>query len=307
MVKAWQNLDRFEGRASLKTWLYRIATNVCLDTLSDRSRRFRPMEEGDAGSPEDPLITRPRNYWVEPIPDARAVPADASPLEKTMLRQSIRLAFVAALAASAAAAARRAAADGSARMVGGGSGGMRGHDGRGRQQRAAARAGDACQPQREPRRSRRAGAGARRALRRCVPSLRRRGARVVAARRRGDVHAAVFVLAPWPRVHPRVARTDAVRSAAGRSSCRSRRPARWRSVNIMPPSPAAHISPGASWCSRAWMDASCRGTRSSTPRRCFQSSGFRPACPPRPIPTPTDDFRDARESMSPDFIFVEAL
>jgi RNA polymerase sigma-70 factor (ECF subfamily) len=97
MVRAWQNLDRFEGRASLKTWLYRIATNVCLDALSDRSRRFRPMEEGDAGSPDDQLIARPRNYWIEPILDERALPADASPLEKTMMRQSIRLAFVAAL------------------------------------------------------------------------------------------------------------------------------------------------------------------------------------------------------------------
>jgi RNA polymerase sigma-70 factor (ECF subfamily) len=97
MVRAWQNLERFEGRASLKTWLYRIATNVCLDALSDRSRRFHPMEEGDAGMPDDVLITRPRSYWVEPILDARAVPADASPLERTMLRQSIRLAFVTAL------------------------------------------------------------------------------------------------------------------------------------------------------------------------------------------------------------------
>jgi RNA polymerase sigma-70 factor, ECF subfamily len=97
MVRAWQNLDRFEGRAALKTWLYRIATNVCLDALSDRSRRFRPIEEGEAGSPDDPLITRPRNHWIEPIADERALPADASPLEKTMLRQSIRLAFVAAL------------------------------------------------------------------------------------------------------------------------------------------------------------------------------------------------------------------
>jgi RNA polymerase sigma-70 factor (ECF subfamily) len=97
MVRAWQNLDRFEGRASLKTWLYRIATNVCLDALSDRSRRFRPMEEGEAASPDDALIARPRTNWIEPIPDVRALPADASPLERTMLRQSIRLAFVTAL------------------------------------------------------------------------------------------------------------------------------------------------------------------------------------------------------------------
>jgi RNA polymerase sigma-70 factor, ECF subfamily len=97
MVRAWQNLHRFEARASLKTWLYRIATNVCLDALSDRSRRARPMEEGPAGSVDDALITQPRQHWLEPIPDARALPADASPLERTMLRQSIRLAFVAAL------------------------------------------------------------------------------------------------------------------------------------------------------------------------------------------------------------------
>ena len=97
MVRAWQNLNRFEQRASLKTWLYRIATNVCLDALSDRSRRFQPIEEGEAASPDDPLITRPRTNWIEPIPDARALPADASPLERTMLRQSIRLAFVTAL------------------------------------------------------------------------------------------------------------------------------------------------------------------------------------------------------------------
>jgi RNA polymerase sigma-70 factor, ECF subfamily len=97
MVRAWQNLHRFEERASLKTWLYRIATNVCLDALSDRSRRARPMEEGPAGSVDDALVSQPRTHWLEPIPDARAVPSDASPLERTMLRQSIRLAFVAAL------------------------------------------------------------------------------------------------------------------------------------------------------------------------------------------------------------------
>jgi RNA polymerase sigma-70 factor (ECF subfamily) len=97
MVRAWQNLARFEARASLKTWLYRIATNVCLDALSDRSRRARPMEEGPAGSADDALVAQPRAHWLEPIPDARALPSDASPLERTMLRQSIRLAFVAAL------------------------------------------------------------------------------------------------------------------------------------------------------------------------------------------------------------------
>src|SRR5262245_14745237 len=87
IVRAWQSLHRFEGRSSLRTWLYRIATNVCLDALSDRSRRARPIEEGAVSSPEDPLDTRPRTHWLEPIPDARALPTDASPFEITVLRQ----------------------------------------------------------------------------------------------------------------------------------------------------------------------------------------------------------------------------
>jgi RNA polymerase sigma-70 factor (ECF subfamily) len=97
MVRAWQGLDRFEGRASLRTWLYRIATNVCLDALSDRSRRVRPMEEGPNGSVDDRLETRERTHWLEPIPDVRVLPSDANPFELTALRQSIRLAFVSAL------------------------------------------------------------------------------------------------------------------------------------------------------------------------------------------------------------------
>jgi RNA polymerase sigma-70 factor (ECF subfamily) len=98
IVRAWRSLDRFEGRASLRTWLYRIATNVCLDTLSDASRRMRPIEEGPSTTVEQAsLETRERTHWLEPIPDARALPIDADPYELTALRQSIRLAFVAAL------------------------------------------------------------------------------------------------------------------------------------------------------------------------------------------------------------------
>ena len=96
MVRAWRSLDRFDGRASLRTWLYRIATNVCLDALADRAPA-RPMEERAAGSVDDPLEARPRTHWLEPIPDARILPADADPFELTALRQSTRLAFVAAL------------------------------------------------------------------------------------------------------------------------------------------------------------------------------------------------------------------
>jgi RNA polymerase sigma-70 factor (ECF subfamily) len=97
LVRAWRSLDRFDGRSSLRTWLYRIATNVCLDALAERSRRARPLDDAPVGSVDDPLEARPRTHWLEPIPDARAVPADVDPAEQVMLRQSIRLAFVAAL------------------------------------------------------------------------------------------------------------------------------------------------------------------------------------------------------------------
>ncbi len=97
MLRAWKSLDRFDGRASVKTWLYRIATNVCLDALSQESRRVRTIEVGPAGTVVDPLIEEPRSHWLEPVPDARSIPADADPAEHAVLRQSIRLAFVAAL------------------------------------------------------------------------------------------------------------------------------------------------------------------------------------------------------------------
>jgi RNA polymerase sigma-70 factor (ECF subfamily) len=97
IVRAWQHADRFEARSSVRTWLYRIATNVCLDALSSRSRRARPVEDGPLKTIDDPLETLPRSHWLEPVPDARALPADANPHELAVLRQSIRLAFVAAV------------------------------------------------------------------------------------------------------------------------------------------------------------------------------------------------------------------
>jgi RNA polymerase sigma-70 factor, ECF subfamily len=97
MVRAWRALAQFDGRSSLRTWLYRIATNVCLDALSDKSRRARPIEEGPVGTVDDELETRPRTHWIEPMPDAKMLPVDADPYELTALRQSTRLAFVAAL------------------------------------------------------------------------------------------------------------------------------------------------------------------------------------------------------------------
>ena len=97
MVRAWRNLERFEERSSLRTWLHRIATNVCLDALADRKRRTRPTIDGAQGTIDDALVERERAHWLEPIPDARVVPANLDPAERLALRQSIRLAFVTAL------------------------------------------------------------------------------------------------------------------------------------------------------------------------------------------------------------------
>ncbi len=96
-LRAWRSIDRFEGRAALRSWLYRIATNVCLDMLESRKRRARPMDLGPAREPlVENLSTLPEVTWVEPIPDARVAP-EGDPAEVAVARETIRLAFVAAL------------------------------------------------------------------------------------------------------------------------------------------------------------------------------------------------------------------
>src|SRR5262249_4227221 len=97
VLRAWRSLDRFEGRAALRSWLYRIATNVCLDMLKSRERRARPMDLGPSWVPDGPIgDTRPEATWIEPVPDRLVVP-DGDPAAVAMSRETIRLAFVAAL------------------------------------------------------------------------------------------------------------------------------------------------------------------------------------------------------------------
>ena len=95
-IRAWRGLNRFEGRAALRSWLYRIATNVCLDMLEGRRRRARPMDLGPAREPVAENLNVPELAWIEPMPDERLV-SEGDPAEVAVARETIRLAFVAAL------------------------------------------------------------------------------------------------------------------------------------------------------------------------------------------------------------------
>jgi RNA polymerase sigma-70 factor (ECF subfamily) len=96
-MRAWRSRDRFEGRAAMRSWLYRIATNVCLDMLKGRERRVRPMDLGPAVEPmESNLNARSAKEWIEPIPENLIAP-ERDPADLAVERESIRLAFVAAL------------------------------------------------------------------------------------------------------------------------------------------------------------------------------------------------------------------
>ncbi len=97
-IRAWRKIDSFEGRSSLRSWLYRIAHNVCLDMLRSVQRRARPLELGPSGSADGDIgPTRDEEMWVRPIADDRVLPDDGDPGDVAAGRESIRLAFVTAL------------------------------------------------------------------------------------------------------------------------------------------------------------------------------------------------------------------
>jgi RNA polymerase sigma-70 factor (ECF subfamily) len=98
LVRAWRGIDRFEGRAALRSWLYRIATNVCFDMLSGRERRARPMDLGPALTADNALgAALPETTWILPVPDGRVLPVGGDPAVLAEQRESIRLAFIATL------------------------------------------------------------------------------------------------------------------------------------------------------------------------------------------------------------------
>ena len=97
-IRAWKNIDRFEGRSSLRSWLYRIATNVCVDMHRGPQRRARPMDLGPSSTVATAqLKPQPENTFVQPIADGRLIDMTADPAEVAAARETIRLAFVAAL------------------------------------------------------------------------------------------------------------------------------------------------------------------------------------------------------------------
>lgn len=98
LVRAWRNFDRFEGRSSVRSWLYKIASNVCFDQLRGRQRRAMPIDIMAIGRADGPVASPlPEQTWIGPVPDQHVLAANDDPAEQAIARESVRLAFVAAL------------------------------------------------------------------------------------------------------------------------------------------------------------------------------------------------------------------
>lgn len=99
MIRGWRGLDRFEGRSALRSWMYRIATNVCLDMLKGRERRTLPMDLGPAQTIAEVVLGEPlgEETWIQPIPDGRVLDVTADPAEAVVRRETVQLAFIALL------------------------------------------------------------------------------------------------------------------------------------------------------------------------------------------------------------------
>ncbi len=99
MIRAWRRIDQLQGRAALRSWMYSIATNVCFDMRRGPQRRARPMDLGPSSTASTPIVGTdlPEHAWLEPIADAKVMPTLGDPAELAVSRESIRLAFVAAL------------------------------------------------------------------------------------------------------------------------------------------------------------------------------------------------------------------
>jgi RNA polymerase sigma-70 factor, ECF subfamily len=98
MVRAWRNIEGFEGRSSLRSWLYRIAHNVCMDMLRGPQRRARPMDLGPSSTVATAqLVTKPEHTWLQPVAEGKVIDAAGDPAEVAAARESVRMAFVAAL------------------------------------------------------------------------------------------------------------------------------------------------------------------------------------------------------------------
>ncbi|WP_285595510.1 sigma-70 family RNA polymerase sigma factor [Kineosporia sp. NBRC 101731] len=99
MIRGWRGLDRFEGRSALRSWMYRITTNVCLDMLKSRERRALPMDLGPSQKTAEVVIGEPLGEatWIQPIPDGRVLTGTADPAEAAVQRETVQLAFIALL------------------------------------------------------------------------------------------------------------------------------------------------------------------------------------------------------------------